>query len=155
MNIRIDPAKIKQERLAKPWSQEELAHAAGLNVRTVQRVEAGAAASLETSRALAGALDVGVEQLLSEGGGTRASGTGLAGVLFSLAGIVIGAAFGFFGTLASYLGGDITAYEAGVAAGILGAGTGLCCALLGIAWSRWQSHGDHLFRAVPPATEGR
>lgn len=62
------PEKIGQTRLLTPtelgvcvrlfrevrqWSQEQLAAIAGINVRTIQRVEQGSAASLDTKRALA------------------------------------------------------------------------------------------------------
>lgn len=53
---------IRRERGAHAWSQEQLALAAGVNLRTVQRVERGSPCSGETIQALAGALglDAGV-----------------------------------------------------------------------------------------------
>ncbi|MCK9489744.1 MAG: helix-turn-helix domain-containing protein [Xanthomonadales bacterium] len=56
--MRIDPDLLRRLREQRAWSQEQLAEVAGLSVRTVQRVENGAAASLETRMALAAALDV-------------------------------------------------------------------------------------------------
>jgi transcriptional regulator with XRE-family HTH domain len=50
-------ACIKIFREVRQWSQEQLAQIAGLNVRTVQRVEQGQAASLDTRRALARAFE--------------------------------------------------------------------------------------------------
>lgn len=44
-------------REARHWSQEQLAEISRLNVRTIQRVEQGQAASLDTRRALAGAFE--------------------------------------------------------------------------------------------------
>ncbi|MEK6787352.1 MAG: helix-turn-helix transcriptional regulator [Pseudomonadota bacterium] len=44
-------------REAKLWSQEQLAAISGLNVRTIQRVEQGLPASLDTRRALASAFE--------------------------------------------------------------------------------------------------
>jgi transcriptional regulator with XRE-family HTH domain len=55
--------KIKAMRDAKAWSQAHLAEAAGLSLRTVQRVEAEGTASAETRLAIAGALGVSVEAL--------------------------------------------------------------------------------------------
>jgi len=46
-------ACIKLFRETRHWSQEQLAEISGLNVRTIQRVERGLAASLDTRRALA------------------------------------------------------------------------------------------------------
>ncbi|MYN16752.1 helix-turn-helix domain-containing protein [Rugamonas sp. FT107W] len=48
-------ACIKLFRETRQWSQEQLADISGLNVRTIQRVERGLSASLDTRRALAGA----------------------------------------------------------------------------------------------------
>lgn len=47
---------IRHERRARAWSQEHLAEAAGVNLRTVQRVERGSPCSGETIQSLAGAL---------------------------------------------------------------------------------------------------
>ena len=44
-------------REMRQWSQEQLAEISGLNVRTVQRVEQGLSASLDTRRALASAFE--------------------------------------------------------------------------------------------------
>ncbi|TVZ40804.1 2TM domain-containing protein [Alteromonadaceae bacterium 2753L.S.0a.02] len=55
--------KIKQLRLQRAWSQEQLAEAAGVSVRTVQRVENGATPGLETLKALAAVYDVTVDEL--------------------------------------------------------------------------------------------
>ncbi|WSH31080.1 helix-turn-helix transcriptional regulator (plasmid) [Rhizobium beringeri] len=53
----LDPKQlgfwIKCVREGQKWSQEALAAAAGVDVRTVQRVEAGAKASVITRRAIA------------------------------------------------------------------------------------------------------
>lgn len=48
---------IRLFREMRQWSQEQLAEISGLNVRTVQRVEQGQAASLDTRRALARAFE--------------------------------------------------------------------------------------------------
>lgn len=50
-------ACIKLFREIRQWSQEQLAAISGLNVRTIQRVEQGQAASLDTRRALARAFE--------------------------------------------------------------------------------------------------
>lgn len=56
---------ISRERRARAWSQEHLALAAGVNMRTVQRVERGSPCSGETVQALAGALDLDAGALAS------------------------------------------------------------------------------------------
>jgi len=59
----ISGEMIKSLREAKAWSQAHLAEAAGLSLRTVQRVENEGTASAETRMAIAGALGVAVEKL--------------------------------------------------------------------------------------------
>ena len=54
--------KIKQLRDRKAWTQEHLADAARVSVRTVQRAEEGVL-SAETLTAIAGALDIAVEEI--------------------------------------------------------------------------------------------
>ncbi|QUY50028.1 helix-turn-helix domain-containing protein [Serratia plymuthica] len=55
--------RIRQLRLEKGWSQEQLATIAGLSTRTVQRIENGEQASLETLTAIAAALGLQVSDL--------------------------------------------------------------------------------------------
>ena len=69
--MKIDAAKIRQLREGRTWSQDHLARAAGLSLRTVQRVEAEGAAALETRLALAAALEVSVADLDSAPSGAR------------------------------------------------------------------------------------
>ena len=67
---------VKALREAKCWSQSHLADAAGVNIRTIQRIEAGEPCSYETTLALAAALSIDVSQLGHEDGGStrRADG---------------------------------------------------------------------------------
>lgn len=58
---------IRTLRETRSWTQEQLAEAARLNPRTVQRAEAAQGASHETVLAIAGALDVDVELLRFDG----------------------------------------------------------------------------------------
>lgn len=55
--------KIKELRLSQHLSQEQLAEAAGISVRTLQRLEAGEDVSISTLNAVANALDVPVGDL--------------------------------------------------------------------------------------------
>ncbi|OJT43344.1 helix-turn-helix domain-containing protein [Serratia plymuthica] len=55
--------RIRQLRLEKGWSQEQLATIAGLSTRTVQRIENGEQASLDTLNAIAAALGLQVSDL--------------------------------------------------------------------------------------------
>lgn len=54
---------IKQLRVQRGWSQEQLAERSGLSVRTIQRIENGRTPGLNSATALANALQVDVEEL--------------------------------------------------------------------------------------------
>lgn len=58
---------IKRLREARHWSQEELAAASGVNVRTIQRAESGRLLATESLRALAAAFDTTLEALSVSG----------------------------------------------------------------------------------------
>lgn len=63
MIMKVNVPLLKRLREKKSWSQEHLAEASGLGLRTIQRVEREGNASAETRLALAAALDVDVERL--------------------------------------------------------------------------------------------
>jgi len=55
--------QVQKLRLLKGWSQEQLATVSGLSVRTIQRIEGGDKASLESLKALASVLEVDISDL--------------------------------------------------------------------------------------------
>ncbi|WP_369308680.1 helix-turn-helix domain-containing protein [Providencia rettgeri] len=57
--------KIKQLRLERAWSQEQLAQLSSLSTRTIQRIENNEIPSLETLSALASVFNVSVSELTS------------------------------------------------------------------------------------------
>lgn len=59
---------VRKLRIEKGWSQETLAQVSGLSVRTIQRIERGGKASLETLGALAAVLEVDISTLATETG---------------------------------------------------------------------------------------
>lgn len=61
--MKVNADLIVQLRKQRSWSQDELAIASGLNLRTVQRVEKHAMASLQSKKALAAALDIDTRDL--------------------------------------------------------------------------------------------
>jgi len=63
MDMTIDPRLVRELRAKANWSQEDLAAASGLSLRTIQRVENEGAAALETRRALAAAFAVRPDDL--------------------------------------------------------------------------------------------
>jgi transcriptional regulator with XRE-family HTH domain len=59
----MNQSKIRQLRISRAWSQEQLAELSSLSVRTVQRIENGEQASFETLGAIAAAFDIKVSEL--------------------------------------------------------------------------------------------
>ena len=49
MDVQVDGELIRSEREKRAWSQEHLAGAAGIGVRTIQRIEATSVASYESA----------------------------------------------------------------------------------------------------------
>jgi transcriptional regulator with XRE-family HTH domain len=61
--MKINADVVLAARKRKFWSQDELAVASGLNLRTIQRIESEASASLQSKKALASALDLDIHDL--------------------------------------------------------------------------------------------
>lgn len=66
MTTPVYSSRIKHLREQRLWPQEQLAAIAGVNVRTIQRIEAGGIASADTLKALANAFRIDVDVLVSE-----------------------------------------------------------------------------------------
>ena len=67
--MHIDSSRLRELRTSRQWSQEQLAELSGLNLRTIQRLEAGAKVSTESLRALAAVFEVPAETLLLRAAG--------------------------------------------------------------------------------------
>ena len=122
--MKIDAAQVRQLREARAWSQDHLARAAGLSLRTVQRVEAEGAAALERRLALAGALEVSVADLDSAPPVRR---VGDGGWSSRPLGYKLGVICGSAGARVAGLSG----HDAGNAYGTLGALSGITFAFIG------------------------
>ncbi|NVJ65134.1 MAG: helix-turn-helix transcriptional regulator [Gammaproteobacteria bacterium] len=57
---------VKRLRQKNNWSQEQLATLSGLSIRTIQRVESGQSASLETLKSLASVFETDISKLTEE-----------------------------------------------------------------------------------------
>jgi len=64
MELKLRPGLIKNLRSEKLWTQEQLAEACGLGLRTIQRLEAQGNASLETIRSLSSVFEVEADDLV-------------------------------------------------------------------------------------------
>ena len=56
----INLRAIKKMRLERHWSQEQLAEMSGLNIRTIQRIENGENAGLESLKSLAAVFEINI-----------------------------------------------------------------------------------------------
>jgi DNA-binding XRE family transcriptional regulator len=140
LQMKLDKVSLRQLRDAKCWSQEHLASAAGLSLRTIQRMETDGSASAESKLAVAAALQVPVSALSSQahaaapaspagGGDTAPPGPIRRGVRLGYGGVVAGAAAATLGVLT----GGNTPGEAGMYLGIVFALAGAGCAVIGVA----------------------
>ena len=57
----INLRDIKKMRLERHWSQDQLAEMSGLNIRTIQRIENGGNAGLESLKSLAAVFEIIIE----------------------------------------------------------------------------------------------
>jgi uncharacterized membrane protein YhaH (DUF805 family)/DNA-binding XRE family transcriptional regulator len=62
--MKIDSNLVKKLRTARNWSQEQLSEECGLSLRTIQRLENGDNASIESVRALAEVFDIDSNELI-------------------------------------------------------------------------------------------
>ena len=63
---RVKAINIQQRRLEKGWSQEELARHSGLSTRTIQRIEGGQKAGLESLKCLAAVFETSISALMQQ-----------------------------------------------------------------------------------------
>ena len=63
MDMKIDSEVVKALRLKRAWSQEQLAAASGLSLRTIQRIEKSGVAANESVQSLAAVFEVSVDAL--------------------------------------------------------------------------------------------
>ena len=135
--VKLNPTGVKRLRESKSWTQEHLASAAGVSLRTIQRMESDGTASAESRLAIAAALGVPVESIhLALEGGAAAPRTELhriaIGTRWGYAGVLIGTA----ASAAGILGGSSGPEQVGTALGILGAFAGIAAGAIGVLSQR-------------------
>ncbi|RUO19120.1 helix-turn-helix transcriptional regulator [Aliidiomarina haloalkalitolerans] len=64
--MNVNAEIVREKRLQKGWTQQQLGDVAGLSLRTIQRVESQGQGSLETCNAICAVLEVAREDLLSQ-----------------------------------------------------------------------------------------
>jgi transcriptional regulator with XRE-family HTH domain len=64
-SVPIDSERMISHRKLKCWSQSRLAQVSGVGERTIQRIESESKASYQNAQAIAGALELSLEELLA------------------------------------------------------------------------------------------
>jgi len=126
----INGQLLKRLRLEKSWSQEELAIAAGVSPRTIQRLEAEQSGSLRTLKGVAAALEVDMHNL------EKAPRTQLVGVRWGYAGIILGVVCAVIALVLDLVIGNGTTADTGIALGIIGLIGGVSMAVIGTLTDR-------------------
>jgi len=62
--MQLDETWLRQQRATRAWSQEHLARASGLGLRTIQRIESTGVASAESALALAAVFDASISEIV-------------------------------------------------------------------------------------------
>lgn len=128
MEAMINSELLKSLRLKNAWSQEKLANASGLSLRTIQRAESTGTASLETRLALSTVLGIKPEELERK---TNNSNSRSKGLVYGFAGAGVGLVCSYTGITYSVLQGNLSLGSAGVWYGAIGACAGITCAIVG------------------------
>jgi DNA-binding XRE family transcriptional regulator len=133
MEMKVDIDRIRQLRRERAMSQEELAGATGLSLRTIQRIETDGIASLESKKALASVFQVEVETLDDTREERARLVRGLnGGTILGMSGALIGGASAYMGISSALAAGQMSAGDAGMAMGVVGTVVGLTCGLIGV-----------------------
>ena len=135
MEVKVNPDLIKQLRTKRAMSQEELAAAAGLSLRTVQRIESEGIASLESRKAIAGVFAIDASEMDDRREEKAQAQEGLRKeIRRGHAGAAVGGACAFLAIGYSLVTGQISSEAAGISSALVATGIGAACAFIG-----WQS----------------
>ena len=88
----FDSTKLISMRKKFHWSQEDLAAASGISVRTIQRIETGKSGSLSSMKAICAALNVEVSLFIVE----PVDRSWVIGTVIGMAGGIIGCSFAYW-----------------------------------------------------------
>ncbi|MCA1779472.1 MAG: helix-turn-helix domain-containing protein [Xanthomonadaceae bacterium] len=130
--MKIDSDLVRDLRNRHGMSQESLAEAAGLSARTIQRLERGGVASMETAMALASVFEIDADALedtsLEQARLLRSIERGHR---FGTAGVALGAVGAVAGVGLDFANGGTSAATAGMSLGVIGLLVGAVSAVLG------------------------
>jgi len=129
MDMKINNKLVKKLRQQKHWSQDQLAAASNISLRTVQRLEKSGACSLETKRALAAVFEISPEML---GENPSHSPNHINGVRYGYMGVTVGCISSYSGISYAVWTHNLPLGEAGIYYGFIGLIAGICYAGIGI-----------------------
>jgi transcriptional regulator with XRE-family HTH domain len=148
--MKVNARLVRRLREDRAWSQDHLATAAGLSLRTVQRIESEGNASPESRLAIAAALKIDAATLLStdsdSGNATRSGSDNdlrsrpRLGLVLGIVSGFIGATIGVASAWMAATQGAHSSAELGMSHALLGTFYGLTCAALATAWDRFRQH---------------
>jgi len=142
MKLGLDKILLKQLRMHKKWSQEDLASISNLGIRTIQRAEAGRDISLETAKTLASVLEFELVDLeIKEDHKVMEKNKN--GIWFGITGSMTGTFVGLSMVINSSSLPSFSALNeqtsGGLGWGLTGLVIGCCCALAGYLSHRLKS----------------
>ncbi|PCI75301.1 MAG: transcriptional regulator [SAR86 cluster bacterium] len=114
MDIMINSVLIKELRRQRSWSQDQLAIAAGLSMRTVQRIEKEGTCSLESSQALAAVFELNVASLQIDTVKELGDISVRRGQKWGIFGNTVGLVCAYTGITYSVISGNLRGLEAGL-----------------------------------------
>ncbi|TRW48676.1 helix-turn-helix transcriptional regulator [Aliidiomarina halalkaliphila] len=97
--MEIQATVVRETRVSKGWTQQQLSDVSGLSLRTVQRVESQGQGSLETCNALCAVLEIPRESLLQREANESDDGKGILMPIVVMS-VLIGFVAGIMVTLA-------------------------------------------------------
>ena len=142
--MKIDGEKVRALRERKAWSQEHLATASGLSVRTVQRVERDSSGLPETRLALAAALAVSAAELMGDIPAREAvqeKPGSVPGLKWGWIGWAVGITGSVAGILHGYLNGG-SLPDATRALGVVASFAGITAGVMGVLNERFKRRHD-------------
>ena len=129
MEHMINSKFIKELRNKRSWSQDHLASASGLSLRTIQRIEKEGNCSLESKKALAAVFEVKASDFDLVADSIQKSNT-IKGRRYGYFGAAVGMFCSYFAITYSLVNDSITWGDAGIFYGTVGALTGISCGLI-------------------------
>ncbi|MCH8493258.1 MAG: helix-turn-helix transcriptional regulator [Idiomarina sp.] len=97
--MNIDSNTIREARLSRGWTQQQLGDVSCLSLRTIQRVESQGQGSLETCNALCAVLELNRDQVLKQANANKQRTGHLPPMVLAIA-VAIGFLVGVAATLA-------------------------------------------------------